>query len=269
MLSTVPCVLKRLNRAMPEKRTRYFDALSTLVWCCSSTFPVSNCCSSSRWPMRTSTGEALPAGGIEDCSARSDSSSWRRREISARLAVVSCFSCCTKSFSSWTSDCNSFNDAATVPSLAAAAGFASCAAALAISINAIALTCAPCGSRDPRERFMFHLRATKLWVRALGNLDGRHADRGHTGQGDAHHRASRRRFFHPQLAGVVLDDFLCDGQSQPGAVFLSMTHKGMEYPVTDRRVETRPVIDDANVKLTAAVLHRDRHVATACLHRLT
>src|SRR5664279_329632 len=68
---------------------------------------------------------------------------------------------------------------------------------------------------------------------------------------------------------MVLHDFFCDRQSQSRAVFFSMTHEGMKYLVSYRHVESRTVIDNANIEMISAVLHRDRDMSTFGLYRLT
>src|SRR5262245_3356541 len=52
--STTPRLLNKFSNTIPERRTRYFDALSILLWYCSSTFALRSCCSSS-----TSSGNVM------------------------------------------------------------------------------------------------------------------------------------------------------------------------------------------------------------------
>src|SRR5664279_48932 len=47
-----------------------------------------------------------------------------------------------------------------------------------------------------------------------------------------------------------------------------MTHEGMKYLVSYRHVESRTVIDNANIEMAAAVLHRSRDMSAFSLHRL-
>src|SRR5271165_4159955 len=89
------------------------------------------------------------------------------------------------------------------------------------------------------------------------------------GQADSHHGTSGRRYFNLKLAGMVLNDFLCDGQAQPGSVFLAITDEWLKDAVADGGIEPRSVIDDPNFDLPANTLYRHRHVARFRRDRLT
>src|ERR1700722_19304237 len=135
-LSTEPRVTEVFSRMIPERRTRYFDPLSTLVWLCSAILSFIRCWSSSR--LETRSSRELPVAGIsgeagksvaEPCEAdgRNDTSlsatlamdwpfvrfSWARSSAassSARCSAVR--SSLTWEFSDCTCDCSSRTAAA-------------------------------------------------------------------------------------------------------------------------------------------------------------
>ena len=89
-LSTSPRLLNRLNRTIPESRTRYFDALSILVWCCSSTLPFNSCVSSSTLEMRSSSTVGLVVSGpVPSFTADASLVCVAAGEFDARLPVAS------------------------------------------------------------------------------------------------------------------------------------------------------------------------------------
>src|SRR5215469_3316780 len=90
----------------------------------------------------------------------------------------------------------------------------------------------------------------------------------HTGKCDSHDSAARRRFFHLQLAGVILNYFLSNGEAQSSAVFLSMAHEGMKHSVADRGVEAWSIVNNADIHLAVAVIDCDRDMASASLYGL-